>query len=286
MKRYFAKMITIFTIITLFLPIKQSQAFWGKIARESVEEIIELFSRKFGRELAEEGGETAIRKILPKLVAKYGDEGAEIFKKFGPRSVRMVEKYGDDALKILSRFGDDGMTVISTYGDDAIKLYQKYGDDAIEILHKHPGVGKELIERFGEDGIKIGKNASTKEVRDLLILANRAQREGRASYFAKILSQKGKDAIEFCNKNWKICIGAPTVAYLLSHPSKAGELAESAAKSTGSLLEKILSGTGEVIEKIIQALPKWIWAIFTIPFFIFMYRKFKSQKNISDAEDK
>jgi len=285
MKRYFAKMITIFTIITLFLPIKQSQAFWGKIARESVEEIIELFSRKFGRELAEEGGETAIRKILPKLVAKYGDEGAEIFKKFGPRSVRMVEKYGDDALKILSRFGDDGMTVISTYGDDAIKLYQKYGDDAIEILNKHPGVGKELIERFGEDGIKIGKNASTKEVRDLLILANRAQREGRASYFAKILSQKGKDAIEFCNKNWKICIGAPTVAYLLSHPSKAGELAESAAKSTGTVINDTLSGGGEIIKKVI---PEWVRIIFAflifIFFFIFIYKKFKPKKNISEAE--
>jgi len=248
------------------LPIKQSQAFWGKAAWERVEEIIELFSRKFGRELAEEGGETAIRKILPKLVAKYGDEGAEIFKKFGPRSVRMVEEYGDDALKILPRFGEDGMKIISTHGDDIIILYQKYGDDAIEILNKHPGVGKELIERFGEDGIKIGKNASTEEVRDLLILANRAQRGGRASYFAKIVSQKGKDAMEFCHKNWKICIGAPTVAYLVSHPAKAGELAESFAKSTGTIIKDTLSGAGEIIKKVIPERDR-----ITFSFLIFIF---------------
>ena len=105
-------------------------------------ELVEFVSRRFGKEVAEEGSEVLTRKVESLLVT-YGDEVAEAVRKVGPRSIQLLDDAAAEGVqqsaRLLAKHGDEAIWVVGNQGRRAIAA--RLGDDAAEAMIKHGEIG-------------------------------------------------------------------------------------------------------------------------------------------------
>lgn len=121
------------------------------VASKALQEAIEFTTRKFGKEVAEEGVETMAGKMT-KLAARHGDEVVgTAFKKVGPRAGRIAGEAGEQggvALRMLAIHGDDALGVAMR--KESLGLVARHGDEAATALVRHGTVAEPLIERLAK----------------------------------------------------------------------------------------------------------------------------------------
>ena len=114
-------------------------------------ELVEFVSRRFGKEVAEEGSEVLTRKV-ESLLVKYGDDVGEAVRKVGPRSIQLLDDAAAEGVqqsaRLLAKHGDEAIWVVGNQSRRAIAA--KLGDDAAEAMIKHGEIAEPVLEMAGQ----------------------------------------------------------------------------------------------------------------------------------------
>ena len=183
----------------------------GKVLREA----LEYATRKFGKEMAEEGAERVASRV-GSLAARHGDDlVSAAIRNAGPQAGRLAAEageHGGSVLRVLARHGSDGAAALSRPG--AMSLVGRYGDDAAEALVRHGKVGEEVIETFGETGAKALSQVTEQNGRRLAMLAKDGTLEPE---LLDVVRQHGDSACDFIWKNkGALAVGATLTTFVTS----------------------------------------------------------------------
>jgi hypothetical protein len=176
----------------------------GKAAREA----IEYTARKFGVNLAEEGGKQFARQA-ERLIARYGDDGIRALKKGGPELLSAAARHGDDAVRICAVHGDDAARYLVKHMDEALPLWRRFGRPGTELMVRHPGLARPLLEQFGEKGLILGQKLSTPSLGRFLQLSRKSTRRIDLDSLVDGAIRYGDKFINFLwSHKWKLAAGA------------------------------------------------------------------------------
>lgn len=213
----------------------------GAAARAAAREVMEQFTKRaavegaeaMSRELAEFGGEVAVRETLERVAAESGEatmlRAAALTRQHGLDALRAVrrmpagasapvlaavEQTAPDlvgpALRALAREGE---------GETLAQLAARFGPNALETAARHPGVGTPIVQKLGAEGIDLARGLSTDQAMavarqaDGLAALGAAERRGVMSVIA---SQPAR-AAAFLDAHPKFFIIAGAGALLATH---------------------------------------------------------------------
>lgn len=287
-------MILILAVLTM-TPVASAPAALGSAARKAAGELVEYLGKKFSREMAEEGGEAVVRKSAARVFARagksHGDDLVRLFRKLGPRSVRMADSYGDDAVRIMSRWGDNGVRLLGRSADDVLPLFRRYGDDALEVCIRHPGVGERLIGEMGEEGIEIGRKLTTDQVIQVLRASPELARQGKLREFGRLAAKSGREIFTFIERHPKLTLGVPAFIYIVNHPEILKPAGEAVGEGVGGAAGGIVEGVGRALmpepeDRLIGMLIIGGAVVCTAGLFIFSRHRRKLHRGNSKAGEK
>ncbi|HQU46288.1 MAG TPA: hypothetical protein PK867_25975, partial [Pirellulales bacterium] len=125
------------------------------VASKVMQEAVEFTTRKFSKEVAEEGVERLATK-MSSLAARHSDEVvAQAFKRVGPRTSKLVSEageHGDDVLRLLARHGDAAIPLATR--KTSLGLVRQFGEEAGDACVKHGTIAEPIVEQFGSTGAK------------------------------------------------------------------------------------------------------------------------------------
>ena len=136
-------------------------------------ELIEIMLRQGGRtaaiELAELGGEAAVRQLLARALNEGGEELVgrivQYGARYGPSALKAVEPSPSRMILALDGVAPDlvmpAIRAAAREPELTARLVAVYGKDALEVAAQHPGVGATLAQKLGGDGIRIGRELTT-----------------------------------------------------------------------------------------------------------------------------
>jgi hypothetical protein len=138
-------------------------------ARELVEVMLREGSGQAAAELAELGGEAAVREVLERAASEGGEalveRVAQYGTRYGPAALKAVERSPSRMLRALDGMPPDlvqpAIRAAAREPELTSRLVATYGKDGFEVAAKHPGVGASLVEKLGTDGIAVGRNLTT-----------------------------------------------------------------------------------------------------------------------------
>lgn len=202
------------------------------VMTKALREAFEYGAKRFGRQVAEEGGErVAVR--LTRLAAKHGDEVvAKAFRKVGPRAGRLVEEAGDQggiALGLLAKHGEAAIPLIAR--PSALGKVARYGDEAAVAIIKHGTVGEQLVGQFAKEGAEALAKVTPRNGRRLAIMAAEGQLKPE---LMQVISRYGNAGCEFIWSNK----GALSVAAVLTaFVTSPGPFLEGTQKLTSAVAD-------------------------------------------------
>ncbi len=186
------------------------------VSSKVVKEAIEWMSRKFGKEVAEEGVERLSTRVT-RLAAKHGDDlVSQAFRKVGPRAGKIATEAGgqaDVALRLLARHGDDALAVASKAS--ARQLVGQFGDDAATALVRHGSVGESVVGQFAEQGAKAMAQVTAQNGRRLAMLA---QDGALSPPLLDVVAKYGDRACQFIWANKGSLLVGATLATFVANP--------------------------------------------------------------------
>lgn len=191
------------SFVALFAPF-QAHAQSGAVGR-GLSDLVEFFARSGAKETAEQlaeiGGERAVRELLEKAAREGGDDfvGQVVIlaKSQGPMALKAIE--GDPVLmtKALGSLPERRLIgALAEAGREPqllAKLVKSHGAEALALSAKHPGNGILVISRFGDAGLEAARQLdddgmlALAKVRDFDKLPKGAQEK-----FLKILGENPK----------------------------------------------------------------------------------------------
>ena len=222
------------------------------VGSKVVQEAVEFATRKFGKEVAEEGLEQ-LSKRMTKLAARHGDDVvAMAYRKVGPRAGRLVSEVGeqqaDTMLRFLARHGDDAIP-LATRGS-AMKLVGRYGDDAADALVRHGAVGEQLIGTLGETGAKALAKVSPQNGRRLAMLAGDGALKPE---LMDVICRHGDRACEFIWQNkGALAVGATLTTFLAA----PGDFLSGTAQLTQVVGQHVITPVATEVLAPIAAMPQ------------------------------
>ncbi len=184
-------------------------------------ELVEFVSRRFGKEVAEEGSEVLTRKV-ESLLVKYGDDVAEAVRKVGPRSVQLLDDAAAEGVqqsaRLLAKHGDEAIWVVGNQSRRAIAA--KLGDDAAEAMIKHGEIAEPVLEMAGQSAAIALRNVSTKSGRQIKMMMDGGElvKIGRTSELMNVVGKYGDNAMSFVWKNKGALLVGTALAAFLSDP--------------------------------------------------------------------
>ena len=184
-------------------------------------ELVEFVTRRFSKEVAEEGSEVLTRKV-ESLLVKYGDEVAEAVRKVGPRSIQLLDEAAAEgaqqSARLLAKHGDDAIWVVGNQSRRSIA--SKLGDDAAEAMIKHGEIAEPFLEMAGKSGASALCNVSTKSGRQMKMMLDEGAlvKIGRTSELMSVVGKYGDNAMEFIWKNKGALLVGTALAAFLSDP--------------------------------------------------------------------
>ena len=181
-------------------------------------ELVEFVTRRFGKEVAEEGTEVFTRKV-ESLLVKYGDDVAEAVRKVGPRSIQLLDdaaaEGAQQSARLLAKHGDDAIWVVGNQGRRAIA--SRLGDDAAEAMIKHGEIAEPVLEMAGQSAAAALRNVSTKSGRQIAMMMEQGElvKIGRSSELMNVVAKFGDSAMTFVwNNKGALLVGAALAAFL------------------------------------------------------------------------
>ena len=183
------------------------------ITSKVIQEALEFTTRKFGKEVAEEGAERLVTK-MSSLATRHGDDVvAMAFKKVGPKAGKIVSEageQGDVALRLIARHGDDALPAAAKLS--SLKLISSYGDDAADAIVRHGSVGESVVEQFAESGAKALAQVTPQNGRRLAMMAGQGE---LTVPVLEVVAKYGDRAAEFVWKNkGSLAVGAALTAFV------------------------------------------------------------------------
>ncbi len=184
-------------------------------------ELVEFVSRRFGKEVAEEGSEVLTRKV-ESLLVKYGDEVAEAVRKVGPRSIQLLDDAGAEgvqqSVRLLAKHGDEAIWVVGNQSRRAIAA--KLGDDAAEAMIKHGEIAEPVLEMAGQSAAAALRSVSTKSGRQIKMMMDEGDlvKIGRTSELMSVVGKYGDNAMSFVWKNKGALLVGTALAAFLADP--------------------------------------------------------------------
>ena len=212
--------LVLMTLITTLNAFECSSCFAqskGAMARE----LVEFVTRRFSKEVAEEGSEVLSRKV-ESLLVKYGDEVAEAVRKVGPRSIQLLDdaaaEGAQQSARLLAKHGDEAIWVVGNQSRRSIA--SKLGDDAAEAMIKHGEIAEPVLELAGKSGAAALRNISTKSGREMKMMLDGGElvKIGRTSELMSVVGKYGDNAMEFIWKNKGALVVGTALAAFLSDP--------------------------------------------------------------------
>lgn len=207
-----------FSLAAFFAVIALAAPAQAGVTTKAINETVEYLSKKFGREVAEQGVETVTRKVEV-LATKYGDNALIATRKLGPQALKYADEAGDlagDSLRIMSRYGDDAVRIVSK--PEVLKLAVKYGDDATESIIKYgPDMMTPVIGKYGDDAARAMNKLSKPEAIELATkMADPAFAKLAApDKLLGVVGKYGDNAMVFINKHWKaLAVGTILIAFV------------------------------------------------------------------------
>jgi hypothetical protein len=211
------------------------------VRNKAVQEAFEYVSKKFGREVAEEGVEQLSSKMM-RLASQHGDElVAAAFKKIGPRAGKLAGEAGEHgglALKLLSQHGDSAVSLVAK--PSALSAVARYGDDAAEAFIKHGSVGEKLVGTFAREGAEALVKVTPQNGRRLAMLSADGTLKPE---LMSVVTRYGDEACEFIWRNKAALATGAVVATFVASPEPylqgtqqlVSTVAESAVKPLAEL---------------------------------------------------
>ena len=183
------------------------------VTSKVIQEALEFTTRKFGKEVAEEGVERVATK-MSSLAARHGDDVVALaFKKVGPRASRVVGEAGeqaDTALRLLARHGDEALPAASKLS--SLRLISNYGDDAADAIVRHGSVGESVVEQFAESGAKALAQVTPQNGRRLAMMAEKGE---LTVPVLEVIATYGDRAAEFVwSRKGSLAVGAALTAFV------------------------------------------------------------------------
>ncbi len=223
--------------IGLSMPVVSHAGIGSKV----VQEALEFTTRKFGKEVAEEGVER-LGSRMANLAAKHGDElVSTAFRKAGPQTAKLATaagSNGDVVLRTLARHGSDGAAALSR--PSAMRFVTQFGDDGAEALVRHGKIGEEVLETFGESGAKALSQVTQQNGRRLAMLAKDGTLKPE---LLDVVRQHGDTACDFIWKNKGSLAVAATLTTFVTSPS---EFLNGSAKITGIVADAAVRPIAEI----------------------------------------
>ncbi len=220
----------------------------GSVATEITEVVLKKMAQNSAKELAEIGGDAAVRTVINKAAAEGGETAARqvagLCERFGPSAVQAVKSSPARLAQSLGRMPDDlveaAVRAASREPELIGKLVTKLGDDALLVAAKHPGVGTEIAEKLGKEGLDLARQLPTK---DAVRLARAADEIAtvvpgeRAAVFAKLQRNGGK-ALDYLERHPRIlATGAGVAVFLAVKDDLLG------TKDAPGFVERVWAGT-------------------------------------------
>lgn len=228
----------------------------GSVIRKPAQEVIEALGRYFSRtggreltkELAEFGGEAAVRRVAERAFREGGDDALSAL-------VRTARSHGPDALRAadnavniprLLRAVDDlpeemASQAIRRLGAGAegrllAETVERFGAQALRAEVRHPGIGGNLVRHLGDDGAAFASQASRQQAitisrhADDIAKLPEAQRAGVLRILREDFDRGVAFMGRFIERNpGKVLFTAATTTVVLTHA------------------DKVLGGEGEII---------------------------------------
>jgi hypothetical protein len=211
------------------------------VRSKAVQEAFEYVSKKFGREVAEEGVEQLSSRMM-RLASRHGDElVAAAFRKVGPRAGKLASEAGEHgglALKLLSKHGDDAVSLVTK--PSTLSVVARFGDDAAEAFIKHGSVGEKLVGTFAREGAEALAKVTPKNGRRLAMLAADGTLKPE---LLPVVTRYGDEACEFIWRNKAALATGAVLATFVASPESyingtqelVSTVAESAVKPLAEL---------------------------------------------------
>jgi hypothetical protein len=203
----------------------------GTLARAAAKEAVEFFAGQAERqgakaitsELAEFGGETAVREVFEQVARESGEQGVKTL-------VQLSKSYGLDAVraaKVAPKLTLLAERVSPELAPSALRallrpeeraLLERVGSDlapsALEAAARHPGVGIEVVDKLGVAGLKASQRYDTDAVIQLV-------KSSEAKSIAALpASQKAgllKRVAQFIEQHPKTVLGAAGLALFIRY---------------------------------------------------------------------
>jgi len=183
-----------------------------------LQETTEYLTKKFGREVAEEGAERLAGRLTT-AVARHGDELVSAVRKVGPKAIGLVDEAGENAptvIRLLNRYGDDAARVLSR--PKGLALVSRFGDDAASVMVRHQGVAEPVLERLGQPAIQALGAVGPQNGRRLAMMAGDLAAGDRAPELLGVIARHGDRAMDFVWKHKAVLAGGAALAAFLSNP--------------------------------------------------------------------
>lgn len=230
--------------VVLLLAVSPAEA---GIISKGIREAVEFASRKFGKEVAEEGTERLAGKMM-QLAARHGDDVvAAALKKVGPRAGKIAAEAGEHggvALRLLAKNGDAALPLVTRAA--SLKAVARYGDNAAAALLKHGHIGETLVERLGKEGVEALAKVTPRNGRRLAMMAADG---GLKPELMSVVTRYGDEACDFIWRNKGALAVGTTLTVFLASP-------EQFMRGTQQLAET----AGDVAVKPLLELPKTIFS--------------------------
>ncbi|MEI8212392.1 MAG: hypothetical protein WCI02_09605 [Planctomycetota bacterium] len=183
-------------------------------------EIVEQLTRKFSKEVADEGTERLTARVQS-LLAKVGDDGAEAIRQVGPRAIRLIEEAGEDSMmsaRLLAKHGDEAVWAVETPARRA--LISTLGEGAGESLIRHGSIAEKLLVQSGEPAVGALQNLTAQNGRRLAMLAEEPTTSRLASSpdLLTILGRYGDRGMDFVWRNKGALAAGTALAVFVSNP--------------------------------------------------------------------
>ena len=246
-------------IITVWMGISISAApVYGQGKLSVARELVEQISKKFTKEVAEEGADRLATRVQP-LLAKLGTEGSEAITRVGPRAVTLMEEAGEESVvvaRMLARHGDDAIWAVQNPARRS--LIANLGDDAGVSLMRHGTIAEKVLAQSGKPSVAALNQLTAQGGRRLAILAEDPSTRSLATNtdVLAILGKYGDRAMDFVWRNKLALLTGTTLAAFVANPEPFLDGAIQVAEVASSQIAKPIA---EEIGKRTE----WTWVLIT-----------------------
>jgi hypothetical protein len=212
------------------------------VSTAAIKELIELVSKKFGREMSQDAMKGLPRGV-EQAVKVGGEDAVQAIQKIGPKAIQLIDQSGADgalSAKLLAKYGDDATDLVSQTGP--LNLVKSLGDDAAETFVKHGMPAESLLTVGGVAASKAANRLSSRHGRQLIMLANEESTKQllRSEALMGTIAKLGDKGMDFVWKNKGSLLAIGAIAAFVADPEPfldgTASLAQVAAESVATPL--------------------------------------------------